>query len=163
MQNVKKIITSLQKGQFFSIGTFTPTEEMDKKLLKKNNPLRGRVTRETYYDDVRFVDYENMEIIKEKRENGVEATKPSYDWVEFPYIAKYKTRPNKLYAVVRTTKNVNIKSRYFVDGVEVKKEDILPYMYKTGKVGEPIQFSLDLEQIIYIKQGIIRYKKEIAK
>ena len=162
MKTIKNFLTEINKGQFFSIGTLTPTEDMDRKMLKKNNPLRGRVTRKTYYEGVRFVDYENMAPVKEKRENGVEVTKPSYDWVEFPYIAKYKTRPNKLYAVVRTTKNVNIKSRYFVDGVEVKKEDILPYMYKTGKVlSEPVQFSLDLDQIIYIAQGTILYKKEI--
>lgn len=163
MKTIKNFLTEINKGQFFSIGTFTSAEDMDRKMLKKNNPLRGRVTRETYYEGVRFVDYENMAPVKEKRENGVEATKPNYDWVEFPYIAKFKTRPNKLYAIVRTTKNINIKSRYFVDGVEVKKEDILPYMYKTGKVGEPIQFSLDIDQIIYIAQGKILYKKEILK
>lgn len=158
MKSKEQIIKSLRKGQFFSVSTFTGCEEMNKKLKKRDNPFLGRVSRETTYDGVRFVDYENMASVKEKREQGIEAKEPWYEWVDFPYIAVGK-KNRKQYAIVKPTTNVRITSRYFVDGVEISKESLLPYILKSGSTEEASVLSLELSQIKYICQGNIIYKE----
>ena len=157
MKTKEQIIKALKKGQFFSISTFTDCEEMNSRLKKRDNPFLGRVSRETTYDGVRFADYENLAEVKAKRAKGIPPILPNYNWVDFPYIAVGK-KNGKPYAIVKPTANARITSRYFVDGVEVSKELLLPYMLKRG-TSMPLQFSLELSQIKYICQGNIIYKE----
>ena len=122
MKSLAQIITKCSKGQFLTITTATTAVEMDEKQYKKS-PYLGRLTKETTYSAVRFCDYENLASTIEKREQGIEAQKPTWwEWVEFPYIAKHKSK-GTLYVVVKPTSEIP-SSKFFLDGIEIKKAEI---------------------------------------
>lgn len=156
MKTLEQIINKCAKGQFLTITTATTIAEMNEKQYKKS-PYLNRVKRETTYSAVRFCDYENLATTIEKREQGIEAQKPTWwEWVEFPYIARHKTK-GTLYVVVKPTTEIP-NSKYFLDGVEVKKAEIADGLKKESAKDSTV-YMLKLDSITYLQQGNILYQK----
>lgn len=155
MKNFEQIVEKCVKGQFLTIVAETSISDMDGKQLKKS-PYLGQLRKETTYTAVRFCDYENLASTKEKREQGIEAQKPTWwEWVKFPYIARHKTK-GTLYVVVKPTTEYP-SSKYFLNGVEVSSELVKPNLKKVS--GESTVYMLKLESITYLQQGNILYKR----
>jgi hypothetical protein len=157
MKNLESIVKKCVKGQFLTITTATTSVEMDEKQLKKS-PYLGRITKETTYKAVRFCDYEHLTSTIEKREQGIEAQKPTWwEWVEFPFIARHKSK-GTLYVVVKPTSEIPT-AKYFLDGIEVTKSDIADGLRKeSGK--ESAVYMIKLNSVKYLAQGNILYCKE---
>lgn len=156
MKSLAQIITKCSKGQFLTITTATTAVEMDEKQYKKS-PYLGRLTKETTYSAVRFCDYENLASTIEKREQGIEAQKPTWwEWVEFPYIAKHKSK-GTLYVVVKPTTEIP-SSKFFLDGIEIKKAEIADGLKKESAKDSAV-YMIKLDSVKYLSQGNILYQK----
>lgn len=156
MKTLEQIVTKCNKGQFLTISTATTAVEMNEKQYKKS-PYLGRITKETTYTAVRFCDYENLSSTIEKREQGIEAQKPTWwEWVEFPFIAKHKTK-GTLYIVVKPTTEIP-SSKFFLDGIEVKKAEISDGLKKEGNKDSSV-YMIKLDSVKYLSQGNILYQK----
>ena len=72
--------------------------------------------------------YDNMQSTKDGRENGTlpeeNAGLKGFEWVKFPVFLK-SIRTGKMYLRIETSKNTKFATRYYENGVEVKKEDIM--------------------------------------
>jgi hypothetical protein len=160
MKNLENLIKRVQLGQFLSVTTIASTADMDAKQLKKS-PYIGRVSKETCYTSVRLCDYENLASTKEKREQGVEAHKPTWwEWVEFPYIAKHKNNGTR-YLVVKSIESVCPTSKFFLDGKEVRKADIADGLKKSNATNSSV-YMLKLESITHLEQGGLLYEKVLG-
>lgn len=157
MKTLQQVITKCAKGQFLTITTATTAVEMNEKQYKKS-PYLDRITKETTYKAVRFCDYENLSSTKEKREQGIEATAPTWwEWVEFPFIARHKSK-GTLYVVVKPTTEIPT-AKFFLDGIEVKKADISDGLRKES-AKESTVYMIKLNSVKYLAQGNILYCKE---
>ena len=157
MKTLESIVVKCAKGQFLSIVAETNVSEMDEKQYKKS-PFLGRLTKRTTYNAVRFCDYENLSSTKEKREQGIEAQKPTWwEWVEFPYVARHKSKGTK-YIVVKPTDKYPT-SEYFIDGIKVDYEDIKYCLKKTSN-NEPSVFMLKVDSVTYLAQNNVLFVKE---
>lgn len=158
MKTLETIVTKCAKGQFMTIVAETSIEDMDAKQLKKSIYL-GKLKKQTTYRSVRFCDYENLASTKEKRENGTEATAPTWwEWIEFPYIARHKTKGTK-YLVVKPIESEIPTTQYFSCGNPIETELVKPHLKKTSVNGSSV-YMLKLESIVYLSQGSILYKKD---
>ena len=158
MKSLENIVTKCAKGQFMTIVAETSIEDMDSKQLKKSSYL-GKLTKRTTYTSVRFCDYENLASTKEKREQGIEATKPTWwEWVNFPYIARHKTK-GTLYVVVKPIENDIPTSEYFENGKHIDSSLVKPHLKKTSGGGSSL-YMLKLDSIVYLSQGNILYRKD---
>lgn len=167
MKTLENIVTKCVKGQFLTIVTETSIQDMNGKQLKKS-PYMDVLRKQTTYRSVRFCDYENLASTKEKREQGIEAVKPTWwEWVVFPYIARHKTNGTK-YLVVKPIENEIPQSEYFevIEREPIAKDRITPistemvkpYLKKTSSSGSSV-YMLKLDSIIYLSQGSILYRK----
>lgn len=157
MKTLENLIEKLSLGAFMTVVTVYNTDEMDSKQLKKS-PYLGRVTKETTYTSVRLCEYENMASTIEKREQGIEASKPTWwEWVKYPYIARHKSNGTK-YLVVKSIENVCPHSKFFLDNVEVPKDDLREYLKKGNNSNSEV-YMLKLDSIKHLEQGKILYEK----
>ncbi len=106
-----------KKGQFVS---FTTERQLK---VKKNQPP---ITKISSFIARIGVDYDHMQSVKLKRENGElpeENQGLSWgSWVKFPYLIAHK---NEFYLRCSTTKNSNQKGKvkYIRNGVEISREE----------------------------------------
>lgn len=157
MKDLENIIVKCTKGQFMTIVAETSVADMDSKQLKKSDYL-GRLTKRTTYTSVRFCDYENLASTKEKREQGIEASKPTWwEWVNFPYIARHKTN-GTLYVVVKPIEGNYPTSEYFDKGNPIATDLVKPHLKKSS--GSSSVYMLKLDSVIYLSQGNILYKRD---
>lgn len=160
-------ILKCAKGQFLTVTALTAAEKIDENLAKRGfkggNPMVGRITKQTTYKKVRICDYENLRDVIKEREIGKEARESWYDWEfnKFPYICKGKKNGKRYFVVKPLNGTTQYETKWFLDGVEVKLDEIKPYFKSSyfNKDEEPRMFTLQLEFITYIKQGNILYKK----
>lgn len=158
MKTLENIVTKCAKGQFMTIVAETSVADMDSKQLKKSEYL-GKLTKRTTYTSVRFCDYENLASTKEKREQGIEAMKPTWwEWVNFPYIAKHKTK-GTLYVVVKPIGTDIPTSEYFDNGKPIATDLVKPHLKKVSGGGSSV-YMLKMDSIIYLSQGNILYRKD---
>ena len=158
MKTIKAFIkANANKGQFISVLQVQGTDACDKKL-RKNSALRGRVTREVYYTACRVCDYENMSQVKEKRAEGIEATKPTWwTWVEFPYFAQHITKGTEYFVVKPTTEKPKVQ--YYLDGKPINKKDF-PNDFLKSQDKESLVYMITLSEVVAINQQQVR--KEYA-
>lgn len=157
MKNTIKAIVA--KGQFFSLVAEKNTQDCDKKL-RKASTFRGRVTAVQEYTNCRVCDYENLKEVKEKREQGIEAVKPTWwEWSEFPFFARHKANGTE-YLVV---KKADVNTQYFLDSEKINKKDY-PQEFLADSKSESLVYMVKLEDITSIKaSGEIVTKQKYAE
>lgn len=106
-----------KKGQFVSFKT-----ERNLKVKKNQTPI----VKVSEFIARIGVDYDNMQSVKTKRENG-ELPEENQglawgEWVKFPYLIAHK---DQFYLRCSTTKNSHQKGKvkYYRNGVEISKEE----------------------------------------
>lgn len=139
---IKSLVVS---GQFFSVVAVKGAEECNKKL-RKGASFINRVTSTTTYTNARVCDYEHLGEVKEKREQGIEAVKPTWwEWVEFPYFARHKTNGTE-YLVI---KKADATTEYALDGQPIHKSDY-PQEFLKSSSSESIVYMVKLSEIVAI-------------
>lgn len=98
------------------------------------------------------IEYENKASVKLERANGKEKTTRTYnDKIIVPNtIFEAKDGRKKLRIYVSNNKNHRAKSKYYVNGVEFTKQEMLDMGMKVSKSRECICFEVFLENIISI-------------
>ena len=149
MQTIKQTIKGIvNKGQFFSLVANKNTQDCDKKL-RKVSTFRGRVTATQTYTNGRVCDYEHLAEVKEKREQGVEAVKPTWwEWTDFPFFARHKTNGTE-YLVV---KKADVNTQYFLDNEKICKKDY-PQEFLADNKSESLVYMVKLADIVSVKAG----------
>lgn len=143
MKNTIK--TLVKQGQFFSLVAVKGAEECNKKL-RKGASFTNRVTRTDVYTNARVCDYEHLGEVKEKREQGIEAVKPTWwHWVEFPFFAEHNTSGQQ-YLVL---KKADLHTQYHLDGEDITKADY-PQEFKKSSSSESIVYMVKVEEIVAI-------------
>lgn len=117
INEITKIIDSVGGGQFHSVKW--------EKTLKTRKGIADKITKESQAILRLGVSYDNKKAVQMKRENG-ELPKenqglPYGEWERFPYLIKH----NGGYQLrVTTAENTTFKTKYYLNGEEVSKEDI---------------------------------------
>ena len=143
---MKNTIKNLVKrGQFFSVVAVKDTKECNKKLYKGAS-FTDRVTRTDVYTNARVCDYEHLGEVKELREQGVEAVKPTWwHWVDFPFFAEHNTNGQQ-YLVL---KKADLHTQYHLDGEDITKADY-PQEFKKSSSSESLVYFVKIEEIVAI-------------
>lgn len=116
--NVLNLLT--KKGQFVSLHTKRP--------MKVRKGVVDNLEKDSTFVVRIGVDYDNIKAVQEKRESGElpeqnAGLKPNFKWVHFPVLLQNE-KSGEFY--IRCSKGANTapKTKYFKNGIEVKKDDI---------------------------------------
>lgn len=150
MENVKAIAIT-KKGQFTNIEYARPCKVLKgaPEILKTTKVYNVRVGAE----------YDALKTTLEAKgcENKEEAHKVNQglfgmEWVQYPIILK-GIKNGKEYLRIETAKNTRFETVYTINGKEVQKSEILPYLQASEKKsGEmPTVMNIGIENIKYIK------------
>ena len=149
MENIKAKALN-KKGQFANIEYARPCK------VKKGAP---EITKETKAYNVRIgAQYDALKTTKEAK--GVTTTEEAHalnqglngmEWVVYPYILK-SVKTGKEYIRLETAKNTKFETIYKVNGKEVTKAEIEPYLLASEKAkGEmPTVMNIGIENITEI-------------
>ena len=149
-KDLQEMILKLPKGSFQKM-----IWSRELKLYKKFENQNIKITKVSE-GTVRFgVEYDNMKAVQEKRENG-ELPQDNQglngmEWIFYPYLLKGKN--GKEYLRVNTIKGNPIKTKYFMNGEEITKEQAEEYCTANNfsKGGNPLEvFNVGIENIIQV-------------
>ena len=148
MNNIKNAITGI-KGQFVSLKWH--------KTCSTYKNVTENIEKETQAHSVRIgAQYENMQAVKEGRENGNLPSENTglrgLEWEVYPYILK-NPKTGKEFLRIETTEASTFSSEFFMDGQDVDKESILDKLTANEKKSNdtrPIVMNIPLENILEI-------------
>jgi hypothetical protein len=147
MEDVMRVIEEYKSGTWVSI-----TWE---KELKTRKGIEAIVTKKTEAVLRMGVAYDNKASVKEKRESGELPEEnqglPYGIWHLFPYLIQHK---ENFQLRVTTSQNTKYDTHYFLNGTEVKKDDIRELVLKSEieSNGErPEVFNIKIENLVAIK------------
>jgi hypothetical protein len=126
--------------------------------LKTRKGVTEAVTKVTRIVARGGVEYDNLSVVKEKRENGElpseNAGLPWGEWVEFPLHIRHKDVD---YARFYPASGIGFKPQvsYFLDGVEVSKEQVQPLCLASEfpkRDEEPLCFTIKAHNVAMIRE-----------
>ena len=126
------------------------------KPLKTRKGIDNKITKRTALVVRGGVDYDNIGLVQEKRENGElpseNAGLPWGQWVNFPYHIEHKGTDYARFYPASGIKFVP-QVQYFLDGVETDKATIQPLCLASEfpvRDEEPLCFTIKAENVISI-------------
>ena len=147
MNEVLKAIEGYKNGTWVSI--------LWEKELKTRKGIEAVITKKTEAVLRMGVSYDNKASVQEKRENGELPSEnqglPYGTWYMFPMIIEHK---GNYQLRVTTSQNTKYDTHYFMNGVEVKKDEIRELVLKSEveSNGErPEVFNIKIENVLAIK------------
>lgn len=146
-ETLKRNVLSKPKGTFSSL-------VWEKQLPVRKSFPNVIVTKRTSTIARVGVIYDNMKVVKGKRESGQLPTENAGlswgTWETFPYFIQHK---GKRYLRISLDKNNKMSSEYFLNGRKVSKDEAIPYCTKAAfpNGNEPDVLSISVENIIAFK------------
>ena len=149
-KELQELILKLPKGSFQKMKW-----GRELKLYKKYEGQDIKITKVSE-GNIRFgINYDNIKAVKEKRENGELPQENQglngLEWVYAPYILR-NPKNGREYIRVSTIKDNPIKTRYFLNGEEITKEQAKEYCTASNfGSGNPLEvFNVGIENIIQV-------------
>lgn len=144
---IQSIIDNYKRGQFHNIEWH--------KELKTRKGIECKITKESHAVVRLGVDYSNKQSVIDKRESGELPSEPQPlpygHWKQFPYLIEHN---GGLQLRVTTAENTKTYTKYFINGVEAKKDDIRGFVLKSELPDSKDKnevFNLKIENIVKIK------------
>lgn len=149
LEKIKNVLSKRQKGTYVQICT---EKEITSERSKK---LGVCVLKETTMTVRWGINYNNLKSVKEKRASGVEASSysPWYRHVDVtPHILEKISDPTKKYLqLFPVNRKGYSKTRYFINGVEKTKQEVIDSGYVNKSAFAPKEeiavFSVAIESI----------------
>ena len=151
LETVKEKIINAKKGVFQNLKW-----QKELQLYKKYQNEDIKIIKISE-GTIRFgIEYDNIKAVQNKRENG-ELPQDNQglngvEWILYPYILKGK---NSIQLRVNTIKNCPIKSKYFMNGVEITKEQAQEYCTASNfgtHTNDLEVFNVKIDNIIELKE-----------
>jgi hypothetical protein len=125
-----------------------------RKPLKTRKGVEDVIEKETQIIVRGGVDYDNIGVVQEKRENGELPTEnaglPWGQWKKFPIIIEHKEQE---YARLYPASGINfpVKTKYFFNGIEVPKDEVKEFCLKSEfpeKDEAPLCYTVKVNSIV---------------